>query len=331
MKRVIGMSKKNLVCLASMLFISLFFTACDDVFEDDITDDNITISTPLNGTILAGNSVAFPWHSNSGSDDYRVQVSNVSNVIVIDSLVPTNSITFPLTPGEYSWRVRGENFAYQTAYTFPVAFTLEASEVMTDQTVILNSPSDNFYTNTSSGQLVTWVGISTADSYTFELDRDVLGGVSTINQTPGITTTSYSITNADMSTDGIYVWKIKALNTATITETVYSTRKILLDTQLPNIASLGTPLADATESQNTAVVFVWDNGTDSGVVQSSVNSVLELATDIAFTNIDQSYTVATNTAMHTFTTIGDYYWRIKNTDVAGNSSNYSVSRKVTIN
>lgn len=64
---------------------------------------------------------------------------------------------------------------------FPVSFTMEAPEVMTNQMVILNSSSDNFYTNISSGQLLILTSIPTADTYAFELDRDVSGEGSTIN------------------------------------------------------------------------------------------------------------------------------------------------------
>jgi len=329
MKKIFNKNIKMNLFIAGVFLLAMF--SCDDILEEDITDDNITITAPLQGSTVVSNIVTLQWNNLSGVDEYRVQVNNASNVMVLDSLVSVNSLVYPLTPGDYSWRVRGENFAYQTAYTFPVDFTMEASEVMTDQIVILNSPSDNFYTNTSSGQLVTWTSIPTADTYTFELDRDVSGSVSTINQTPGIAATSYDITNVDMSTDAIYIWKIKALNVSTTTETIYSTRKILLDTQTPNIATLSTPVADATESQSEAVVFVWDNGVDLGVVQSPVTSVLELASDIAFTNMIQTYPVSTNTQSHTFSETGDYYWRVKNTDEAGNSSSYATPRKITIN
>jgi len=331
MKRIVDMNTKSFICLMLLFIMGALFVGCDDVIEEDITDENIVITAPLNGVTVVSNSVTFQWNSNSGSDDYRVQVNDVSNTIVVDSLVSTNSFTYPLSPGVYSWRVRGENFAYQTAYTFPVSFTLEASTIMTNQTVILNSPSDNFPTNSTTGQFVTWADISTADSYTLELDRDVSGNVSTINQFPGITDASYTIGNADMSTDGIYIWKVKALNIITATETLYSTRKILLDTQVPNVPVFVAPLADAAENQNSPITFSWDNGTDPGVVNTTVNSVLELASDINFTNVVQTYTVASNSESHTFTATGDYFWRIKNKDTAGNESSYTAPRKVIIN
>ena len=45
----------------------------------------------------------------------------------------------------------------------------------------------------------------------------------------------------------------------------------------------------------------------------------------------QTYPVSTNTQSHTFSETGDYYWRVKNTDEAGNSSSYATPRKITIN
>jgi len=329
MRKIFNKSIKIGLSITSVFLITL--VGCDDVLEEDITDDNITITAPLNGTTVVSNAVTFQWNSNSGSEDYRVQVNDASNVIVLDSLVPVNSFTYSLSPGVYSWRVRGENFAYQTAYTFPVSFTMEASEVMTNQTVVLITPSDNIYTNTTSGHTVTWAPIITADSYTFQIDKDVSGAITTVNTVPDLTTELHTINSADFSDDAIYIWKIKALNVLTTTETVYSTRNILLDTQVPNIATLSTPVADATESQSAAVVFVWDSGVDPGTVQSPVTSVLELASNISFTNIIQTYDVATNSQSHTFSATGDYYWRVKNTDDAGNSSNYTTPWKVTIN
>ncbi|PHS07169.1 MAG: hypothetical protein COA88_09235 [Kordia sp.] len=327
MRKIFNKNMKISVSIISIFLITLI--SCDDVLEEDITDDNITITAPLNGATVVSNTATFQWNSLNDADEYRVQVNNASNVIVLDSLVSINSFTSPLSPGEYSWRVRGENFAYQTAYTFPASFTLEASTDLTDQTVILLSPSDNFPTNTTTGQLVTWTGIATADSYSIEIDRVVSGSVSTISQITDITDTSYTISSTDMSVDAVYIWKVKALNTATITETVYATRKILLDTQAPSAASLSTPGIDATESLDTAVLFVWNNPSDSGV--TSVTSVLEIADEISFTGIIQTYNLAASSQSHSFTATGDYFWRVKNIDAAGNSSNYTTPRKVTIN
>ena len=134
MRKIFNKSIKIGLSITSVFLIAL--VGCDDVLEEDITDDNITITAPLNETTVVSNAVTFQWNSNSGSEDYRVQVNDASNVMVVDSLVPANSFTYPLSPGVYSWRVRGENFAYQTAYTFPVSFTMEASEDMTNQTVV---------------------------------------------------------------------------------------------------------------------------------------------------------------------------------------------------
>jgi len=324
MRKIFNKNMKIGLSITSVFLIAL--VSCDDVLEEDITDDNIAITAPLNGITVVSNAVTFQWNANSGSDDYRIQVNDASNVMVLDSLVPTNSFTYPLSPGVYSWRVRGENFAYQTAYTFPVSFTMEASEVMTNQTVVLITPSDNIYTNTTVGHTVTWAPIITADSYTFQLDKDVSGTISTENTIPSLTTEFHTINSADFSDDAIYIWKIKALNVSTTTETVYSTRNILLDTQVPSLPTLTTPIDNATESIGNSVDFSWDIGTDTGTVKSPVTSVFQLASDSSFTSI-----INTTNQSHTFTTAGDYYWRVKNIDDAGNESTYTTPWKITIN
>ncbi|NQY30183.1 MAG: hypothetical protein HRT69_12025 [Flavobacteriaceae bacterium] len=329
MRKIFNKNIKISVSIISIFLIALI--SCDDVLEEDISDSNITVTAPLEGDTVVSNTVIFQWNSLNDADEYRVQVNNASNVIVLDSLVPTNSFTYPLIPGNYSWRVRGENFAYQTGYTFPVNFTMEALEDMTNQIVVLNTPSDNFYTNTSSGHTVTWTGITTADSYTLELDKDVLGVINTLDTFENLTAVTFDIDSSYLTDDAIYTWKIKALNVATDTETIYSTRTILLDTQAPGVATLESPSDDATENQSSPVVFDWTNEVDTGTVQSSITSVLEIASNSDFTIIEEVYPPsASTTKSHTFTNTGDYYWRVKNFDAAGNESSYTATRTVTI-
>jgi len=333
MKRVINMNKRNWIYLASLLVTGLLIVGCDDIIEEDITDENIIITAPLSGATVVSNSVTFQWNTHSGSDEYRVQVNDASNTIVVDSLVATNSFTYPLSPGEYSWRVRGENFAYQTAYTFPATFTMEALEDMTNQEVILTSPNDNVYLNSSSNINVGWVGISTADKYTVRLIKQSTGGI--VSTSPDITTISYLLDASVMSTDDEYVWSVKAHNDATQTETLYvNSRSVFIDTVVPILPILETPEVDATKPLSAPVVFDWTNGADPGDINSPVESILEIATDDQFTSVSmvQAYPPSANTTeSHTFTTADDYYWRVKNKDAAGNESNYTDPRKITIN
>lgn len=327
MKRVF----KNSRLLSVLAIMSFSIWSCDDVLEEDITDDNMTIITPLEGTVINTNITSFQWNALDGADEYRVQVSNDVNAIVVDSLVTTTSLNYSLTPGSYSWRVKGKNFAYETPYTFPVSFTVEASDDLTGQTVVLLTPSDNIYFNSPTGIQVSWETIAGADSYTFSLDRNLSGSVTSLYTEPNITVSPYTVNDTYVTDDAEYIWKVKALNSTTITETPFSSRSFFLDTQVPNTPTSTNPADNATETVNTEVTFVWDNGTDTGTIQSPITSTLEIASDIGFNTIVQTYPVSNNTQGHTFTATGDYFWRIKNADEAGNESGYSATRKVVIN
>ncbi|GAA4272062.1 hypothetical protein U6A24_11185 [Aquimarina gracilis] len=318
MRRVINVS-----LVLSSLFL-LF--ACDDVLEDDITDDVVTTVSPKDETALEGNSVQFRWEELEGADEYRIQViEEVNQRSVLDSLVSGSSFTFGLNPGTYNWRIRGENFAYVTAYSFPSSFTLTSSDDLSIQEVFLTSPSDNFYTN-KDALIVSWDRVRAATSYTVVVDKTIQGNTATEIQTPDVTDTNFTLNATILSEDAIYTWKVKAVNDNS--ETNFSTRRILLDTQIPNQPTLSSPTSDANVS--TTVTFTWNISGDTGEVQSPITSILEIATDEGFGSIVETVTTNNNSQQLDFADVGDYYWRVKAKDEAGNESTVSEGRKFTV-
>lgn len=123
----------NIIIIA----LSIFAWSCDDIVEEDITNDMILTISPTEGAIIEGNTVQFSWQELDGSDNYRVQVINNNQAIVVDSLSSTSNFSVALNPGTYQWRVKGENFAYSTQYTFPINFSVEASDNLTTQNLYL--------------------------------------------------------------------------------------------------------------------------------------------------------------------------------------------------
>jgi hypothetical protein len=299
-----GHKLKLLSILCSFLLIS-----CDDILEENLTDELVTPVTPTEGSTIINNVVNFSWEPLDGADDYRLQLVNPSNgsVVVLDSLVTSTSFQYPLDPGSYQWRVRGENFAYQTAYSFPINFSVEASSDLTNQSIILNTPSDDFYTN-STNILFTWNALAFADSYTFELVKNLNGQTTLIQQT-GITNTNFSVNANLFDVDAEYIWKVKAINASS--ETMYTSRSVFLDRQAPNQPSLVTPTADEIIT-GTTVDFNWTVGQDSGNIQSEVRSILEIAQDANFNTIIESYTISNGNAQQVnFASTGTYYWRVQ--------------------
>lgn len=317
------MKKQNNIILALISFIIIY--ACDDILEEDITNDFIQIISPLEGTVIEGNTVQFSWQALEGADDYKIQIIKSNQVYEVDSLVTTNAFVYTLSEGSYKWRIRGENFAYQTAFNFPVNFTVEETEDLTNQTISLSTPSIDFYTNNTS-ITCTWNAISFADSYSFELIKN-LNGEETIFQEVAITGTSLSIDAGLLNEDSEYIWKVKAINTTS--ETPFAERSFFVDTEIPSQPTLSLP-ADQDTVEPSLVTFNWTNGSDSGNIQSTITNTLEISTDVNFGTIIFSTETENNSTSYEFETANTYYWRVKGIDAASNESDYSTVRSIVV-
>lgn len=312
----------------ALLLLSLTFFSCDDILEEDITDKTATIVTPQEGAIIESNVVNFQWNSMEGADKYRIQVFNDNQVIVQDSLVELTSLILPLEEGNYQWRVRGENFGYQSSYSLTVGFQVDESEDLTSQLVILDTPQDNMYTN-SPNFTVSWNSLSAADYYQIQI-VNVTNSNTIVFQQSNITGTSYTLNSSILSTDAKYQWRVKAFNTSS--ETLqYASRFFHLDTVLPNQPQNTLPANNSNQLLNQAVNFSWTIPVDSGTIQTSISYVVEIATDSAFTNIIQTSPIASQSFQRTFNTSGDYYWRVRAIDAVGNIGINSSYFKITVN
>lgn len=307
--------------------LAIATVSCEDIIEEDITNDTIQITSPLNGAEIESNVVNFQWNELDGADKYRVQVYNEDSAMVLDSLVNHYNFTYPILPGSYQWRVRGENSAYQTAYTFPVSFTVIESTDLTTQQVVLSSPSNNYYTNSTS-LICTWSPITTADYYELEL-VNLTSGSTVVYQQSNITTTSITLNSTNLSQEAQYQWKIKAVNSTSMTP--FATRNFYIDRTNPNQPQNSLPAHNSTQIINQAISLSWTATTDVGTIQSSLNYTIEFSNDISFATVIHSSTTSTTSYEHTLTTAGIYYWRVKATDAAGNNGAYSSPFKFTIN
>ncbi|MBR9855761.1 MAG: hypothetical protein GYB37_14480 [Algicola sp.] len=317
------------VCSITLSFVMmLVLTHCEDIFEEDISDESITPISPLKNNVLVGNSVTFTWRTLNGADSYNLQVSRSStSEVILDSLIKKTSLSIPIVPGEYDWRVRGENFAYKSSYSFPIGFSVESTNDLSDQIVFLNTPSNNFYTNDNT-VILGWSNLEFADSYNIQVSKIVGNNSSIILQQQGILETEYTLDSSVLEEDALYQWSVKAVNDNS--ETPYASRTIFLDTKAPDQPVLTSPNDDSVESK--AVNFSWDSGMDTGTVQSPLKSLLEIAIDENFTSIVKSYLLDGGSIgkQHDFSDIGEYYWRVKIEDEAGNKSQYSSIRSLSV-
>lgn len=310
--------------LISVVFL-ITIISCDDVFEEDISDKVIQIIYPTNNSVISGNTVEFSWQLIDGADNYRIQIINDSQQTIVDSLVSNNYYVANLQANNYSWRVRGENFAYDTSYTFPENFTVINSDDLTNQQVILETPSNNYYTNTDN-VILSWQPLIASDNYDIEVVKNINGEV-IILQNQGLTNTNYTLTNSVISEDAEYIWKIRANNSSS--STVYSERSLFIDRVAPSTPNLNSPNENEIFS-NTQINFSWSISTNTGQIQSVISYIIEISSDINFSTIIESSTANSNSYSTTLNSNTTYYWRIQALDLAGNISNYSNVRTFTI-
>ncbi|MFI0429533.1 hypothetical protein [Mariniflexile sp. HMF6888] len=309
--------------LLLLMLLTLSFS-CDDILEEDITNDTIQIISPNEGMTTDGNTVQFSWGGLDGADGYRIQIIKSNQVYEVDSLITTSTFKYVLNSGTYQWRVRAENFAYSTAYTFPISFHVETSDDLSNQNVALATPSVDLYTN-NKNITFTWQGITSAISYKFELIKS-LNGEQTILPETDVTASNYTIDPNLFNDDAKYIWKVKAVNATS--ETVYSQRSLFIDTVAPNQPALTSPADQGTAT--TTVAFNWTNGTDSGNIKSTITNTIEIASDIDFNTKIHSASTVNNTYQYVFSTLGTYYWRIKAIDAATNESDFSIVRSLVV-
>lgn len=312
--------KKIIIRNTALFFVLVVIAGCKTFFEDDITNQTVTLLSPATGTTTEIASQTFWWEKVEGASDYRLQVVtpsfNSTEVLILDTLVSKDKFTVTLFPSVYEWRVRAENSAWQTKWTksqFQIYSTLD----LTRQKVNLLFP--GLITNTKNIRF-QWDGVVNAKSYSFVAYKDQWNGVSAVTSTKVDTTFFEKELN-----DGKYVWGIKAVNS--ISETLYSQKTLIVDTTPPTIPVLSAP-SDSAAVTNTNVSFAWNSSDQtSGIAQDT----LKVFSDKGLTNIVKIVTSNSKSAEIPFTNRTVYYWTVRSVDKAGNVGKASNAFSFTIN
>lgn len=304
-----------LIAIASMIVLN----ACKDILTvEDISEKEVRLIAPANGTVLAIENINFTWDAVDYAEEYRLQIASpdfkVPAQIVLDSMVTNTNFGQTLDPGTYQWRVRAENSTFFTNYA--LAWNLTVDEIaFADKAVVLISPANDLNTNTAI-QTLTWGSVSGATAYTLQvLDEN---GTNVLEETT--TATSLDVT----FTEGTFTWQVKATNDTD--ETSFTSNNILIDLTAPNSPTLVAPVNNGTTTETT-INFSWDR------------------TDIAGSTEKDSIYVYGDNSLQTLVTKGmgsdktfqasldanTFYWNVRAFDEAGNASELSETFNFTIN
>lgn len=307
------------------IYVLLACVSCDDIFEEDITDKEIILLFPPDESDFDGQSVDLIWKEDRDINGYRLNiVETMTSQLVLDTLVTSPRFRMLFDEGTYDWKVRGENFAYQSNYSDTKSFRIILSEDLTNQSVTLDSPPANIYTN-NLVTLFTWEENNFASSYDFEILKNE-NQMITVFQ---VNTSELFSTVPEMvyTEDAIYTWKVKAVNEVSYSMT--SERTILLDRVSPPIPVLSSPM-DMEVLSNTTITFDWIVNADMGNIQSPTENFLEISSNINFDSFIAEISTTDTNFNYTFQDSGMYYYRVKTRDSAGNESEYSNPRSFQI-
>ncbi len=305
-----------------LLFTFLFtVNACDDIiFEEDISESFVNILGPTNNANVITGTISFNWESVTDADKYQIQIATPNflnaNQIVLDSTITKTSFSQQLLPNSYEWRVRAKNSAFETSY-FTNILTISEVENFKDKEVILISPKDNLNTN-QNAQTLSWQSVEGATEYRIQIWQPDING--TLIKDEVINSTSLNFT----FTDNNFTWQVRAQNDTQ--NTLYFSRKLLIDTVKPNIPTLVSPADNTTESAG-IISFNWVRETIVGSVESDsifVYNNSEL-TNLIFKDKGQSLKFEKDLDKDS------YYWNVQSFDEAGNRSSKSSTFTFTLN
>ncbi len=303
--------------------IILLSGSCSLFMEEDISDDTIEIISPGDQVSTEIVTQTFWWKLNPDASSYRLQVVEPSfalaEALLLDTLVSEDKYEFTLYAGEFEWRVRGENGAYQTDWTFS-SLTVVATDDLTKQKVRLRSPIENYFTKQTE-LIFKWDTLPNTDSYVMRHYTGAWGQdmmLDSINIVPS----SLKLTMEE----GELWWGIQAVNE--FSESGFNYQRLVVDLTIPNRPSLLEPENNASFSDK-EVDFSWES---SDPVWSEVKDSLLIYEKLDNTNYQLYKTLLSGSKSISVELESgkNYGWVVKSIDKAGNVGEESERRDFAI-
>ncbi len=321
---------KTILHTSTLLIIIACTFSCEKIVAEDITNKTPELILPQANDTVSANPVFFKWFATEGATKYHLMVaspsfSNISSY-PIDTVVTSTSFIYFLDSNEYELKLVAQNGGYESQELGPIKFWVGTQSGSSGSNVVLQSPSNGLYVNNTFNNLFQWGAVNGATSYEYSIRMGNSFQTGTIIETQNnISTNNYTVSNT--LTEGEYHWGVKAFLSGG-SETPYSTSMLYVDTTDPNVPTLSSP-ADFSFLSQGSITFSWGNGTDPGTINAPVSSTIEIATDAGFSNIIYANSLSATTDIAALNS-GTYYWRVMNSDDAGNASGYSTTFQLTI-
>lgn len=294
-----------------VILLALVITGCTDIFEMDISEEQVVLLSPHDNLETTLSTHTFWWDYVADADHYQLQVVtpdfNQTERLILDTVVTRNQFLYNLNPNRYEWRVRALNSVFATDYTV-FSLVIDSTLDLSNELVILRTPAQNDTTNLLT-LYFSWDKLYNADEYNLKVLFDDSPIMDTIMANNNIT---LLLDNEQ----GAYTWMVNASNA--FSHTAYTERKYFIDTIDPLKRTLLSP-ADQSVIQDSLVQCVWNS---PPIVGSSEYDSLYIYSDQYMTNIVLLAKV-NGEQFDAILNSGLYYWRVRGIDKAGNRGEYS--------
>ena len=169
----------------------------------------VTRIGPTDKKSVPSNNVQFNWQNEPSTQNYRIQVSTVSNfsTLVVNTLVPGTSFEIQKLNNftTYYWRIRGQNPLGVGSYSTVWSFRTESESNTPEMNLV--SPSNDATLSSNSVDLV-WQTYPNAQQYALEVSESDRFSSFLVNQA-ALLTTSFELRG--IPTNVKYYWRVSAV------------------------------------------------------------------------------------------------------------------------
>lgn len=299
----------------------ILISACNEVFDDDITDAQLEIVAPRDSLATTKTTLTFWWNEVNDADKYRLQIVSTSFDTVlsipVDTNLTLNKFEVTLNPGRYSWRIKAMNSGTETVW-FARKLTIIDSPDLTDQEVILDSPNDldAFGTNRIK---FNWTKLPNATKYSISVKKD-----SWIGDLVFQSETVYD-TISKVFPEGKYSWGVVGINE--YSKSKAKSKTFFVDLTAPEKSTLQKP-ADNAKITGPSTTLEWIHSADLTTLWDSVY----VSKDNTFKKDQLLVSEKVTTSSYSFSNPykGLVYWRVITFDKVGHKSSYSTPFSFTL-
>ncbi len=306
------------------------WTAARSFSVDATTPAVPVLASPSDGKAITDSTPWLDWLdvTDASGVHYQIQVDDnpdFSSLAFGRTWVNASScvVTNVLADGMYCWKVRAVDGAGNASgWTAARSFSVDAT---TPAVPVLASPSDG-KAITDSTPWLDWLDVTDASGVHYQIQVDDNPDFSSLAfGRTWVNASSCVVTN--VLADGMYCWKVRAVDGAGNASAWTAPRSVVVDTTAPSLPVLSSPGNGKTITDTTPWVD-WTDAADA----TAVHYQIQVDNDAGFTSLAFTRTWVNASSCVVTTTLppGTYYWRVRAVDVAANTSPWTAAWTFTL-